>query len=72
VWVFDSGSILGDGVWEGPRVENHTVLFPERHLQRLFEAMKTLAFQPPGEYEGLCEEADRVYAGLLEYALVRP
>lgn len=44
--VFDSGFILGDGVWEGLRVEGNTVLFLERHLERLFEGMKTLDFQP--------------------------
>jgi len=44
--VFDSGFILGDGVWEGLRLENSTVLFLERHLQRLFEGMKTLCFEP--------------------------
>ena len=44
--VFDSGFILGDGVWEGLRVEQNTVLFLERHLDRLFEGMKTLDFQP--------------------------
>ncbi len=40
--VFDSGFILGDGVWEGLRLENNTVLFLESHLNRLFEGMKTL------------------------------
>jgi branched-chain amino acid aminotransferase len=44
--VFDSGFILGDGVWEGLRVEDGTVLFLERHLDRLFEGMKTLDFKP--------------------------
>ena len=44
--VFDSGFILGDGVWEGLRVERGVVLFLERHLDRLFEGMKTLGFLP--------------------------
>lgn len=44
VSVFDSGFMLGDGVWEGLRVEDGTVLFLERHLDRLFEGMHTLAF----------------------------
>lgn len=44
--VFDSGFILGDGVWEGLRVASGTVLFLERHLDRLFEGMKTLDFEP--------------------------
>ncbi len=46
VSVFDSGFILGDGVWEGLRVESNTILFLERHLDRLFEGMKTLDFAP--------------------------
>jgi len=44
--VFDSGFILGDGVWEGLRLEDSTVLFLERHLRRLFEGMKTLDMEP--------------------------
>ena len=44
--VFDSGFVLGDGVWEGLRVEGGVVLFLERHLERLFEGMKTLDFRP--------------------------
>ena len=51
--VFDSGFILGDGVWEGLRVEDGTVLFLERHLQRLFEGMKTLDFKPDFTRESL-------------------
>ncbi len=54
VSVFDSGFVLGDGVWEGLRVEQGTALFLERHLERLFEGMKTLDFRPdfgPAELE---------------------
>ena len=40
--VFDSGFILGDGVWEGLRVERGTIVFLEQHLTRLFEGMVTL------------------------------
>lgn len=46
VSVFDSGFVLGDGVWEGLRVEDGVVLFLESHLERLFEGMKTLDFHP--------------------------
>ncbi|MEM7690897.1 MAG: aminotransferase class IV [Pseudomonadota bacterium] len=45
VSVFDSGFVLGDGVWEGLRVEQGTVLFLERHLERLYEGMHTLDFE---------------------------
>ncbi len=57
--VFDSGFILGDGVWEGLRVESGTVLFLERHLDRLFEGMKTLDFLPDFSKEDLTR---RIYA----------
>ena len=46
VSVFDSGFILGDGVWEGLRVEQGVILFLEAHLKRLFEGMKTLDIKP--------------------------
>ena len=34
--VFDSGFLLGDGVWEGIRLINNKLLFLEEHLNRLF------------------------------------
>jgi branched-chain amino acid aminotransferase len=37
VSVFDSGFVLGDGVWEGLRVRTGHPAFLERHLDRLFE-----------------------------------
>ena len=42
VSVFDSGFILGDGVWEGLRLHNGRVAFLERHLDRLYEGAKAL------------------------------
>ncbi len=43
VSVFDSGFMLGDGVWEGLRVHKGKLGFLERHLDRLFEGAKALA-----------------------------
>ncbi|MBV8877487.1 MAG: aminotransferase class IV, partial [Gammaproteobacteria bacterium] len=40
--VFDSGFILGDGVWEGLRVHHGRIAFLEPHLDRLYEAAKAL------------------------------
>src|SRR5947208_13684464 len=37
VSVFDSGFVLGDGVWEGLRVRAGHPAFLERHLDRLFD-----------------------------------
>ena len=36
--VYDSGFMLGDGVWEGLRLFNGKWIFLEEHLDRLFEA----------------------------------
>ncbi len=44
VSVFDSGFVLGDGVWEGLRVHSGVIAFLDRHLDRLFEGAKTLDF----------------------------
>ncbi len=38
VSVYDSGFMLGDGIWEGLRLYNGTWAFVEEHLDRLFEA----------------------------------
>ena len=36
--VYDSGFMLGDGIWEGLRLYNGKWIFLEEHLDRLFEA----------------------------------
>ena len=43
VSVFDSGFMLGDGVWEGLRLTEGKLSFLERHLDRLFEGAKAIA-----------------------------
>jgi branched-chain amino acid aminotransferase len=42
VSVFDSGFILGDGVWEGLRLHKGTLLFASEHMKRLYEGAKAL------------------------------
>ncbi|MFT6223443.1 MAG: branched-chain amino acid aminotransferase [Paracoccaceae bacterium] len=42
VSVFDSGFMLGDGVWEGLRLYNGRWAFLDEHLDRLFEAAKAI------------------------------
>lgn len=42
VSVFDSGFILGDGVWEGLRVHDGGLPFLGLHLDRLYEGAKTI------------------------------
>jgi len=41
--VFDSGFMLGDGVWEGLRVHKGRIAFLDAHLDRLFEGSKAIA-----------------------------
>jgi branched-chain amino acid aminotransferase len=42
VSVFDSGFVLGDGVWEGLRVHHGKVAFLDQHMDRLYEGAKAL------------------------------
>ena len=42
VSVYDSGFMLGDGVWEGLRLYNGTWAFADEHLDRLFEAANAI------------------------------
>lgn len=42
--VFDSGFMLGDGVWEGLRVHNGKIAFLADHLDRLWEGAAALHF----------------------------
>jgi branched-chain amino acid aminotransferase len=43
VSVFDSGFVLGDGVWEGLRLVKGRLISLEAHLDRLFEGAKSIA-----------------------------
>jgi len=42
VSVFDSGFVLGDGVWEGLRLVDGRIVFLQRHLDRLWDGAKML------------------------------
>jgi branched-chain amino acid aminotransferase len=61
VSVFDSGFMLGDGVWEGLRVHQGKLGFLDRHLDRLFEGAKALAMDIGLSREELTK---RLYATL--------
>src|SRR4028119_775073 len=43
VSVFDSGFVLGDGVWEGLRLISGGVAFLDAHLDRLYEGAKAIS-----------------------------
>ena len=42
VSIFDSGFVLGDGVWEGFRLHRGKVLFRDVHLDRLWQGAKAI------------------------------
>ena len=42
VSIYDSGFMLGDGVWEGIRLHNGTWAFVDEHVDRLFEGALAL------------------------------
>ena len=62
VSVFDSGFVLGDGVWEGLRVHKGRIAFLDRHLDRLCEGAKAIAMdiglEPRGAVRRLYETLD--------------
>ena len=41
--VFDSGFLLGDGVWEGIRLHKNKLVFIYDHLDRLFKSAKGIS-----------------------------
>jgi len=45
VSVYDSGFMLGDGIWEGLRVYNGKIAFLNDHLDRLYDSAKVLDFE---------------------------
>ncbi len=56
--VFDSGFMLGDGIWEGLRLHHGRIAFLDEHLARLWEGAAALAIDI-----GLTKEAlaQRIY-----------
>jgi branched-chain amino acid aminotransferase len=53
VSVYDSGFMLGDGVWEGLRLYNGKWAFLDEHLDRLFEAAKAIDLDIGLDREGV-------------------
>lgn len=42
VSVFDSGFVLGDGIWEGLRLHEGGIAFLDQHLERLYEGARAI------------------------------
>ena len=47
VSVYDSGFMMGDGIWEGLRLYNGTWAFLDQHLDRLFEGCRAIDLTVP-------------------------
>lgn len=70
VSIFDSGFILGDGVWEGLRLHKGRIPFLREHLNRLYTGARALDFEiglTPDELAGqifACVEANAMADGV--------
>lgn len=51
--VFDSGYLVGDGVWEAMRLHQGVLVFLDDHLARLWQAAATVGMQLPFSKEEL-------------------
>jgi len=51
--VFDSGYLVGDGVWEAFRVHNGKLIFIDQHLDRLWQSAKVIGITLPFSREDL-------------------
>ena len=60
VSVFDSGFVLGDGVWEGLRVHQGRIAFLDQHLERLYGGAKALDMEMEVTAEELGERLYRL------------
>ena len=60
--VFDSGYLVGDGIWEGMRLHHGRLVFAEAHLDRLWEASASVGMRLPWTRQGLLAEVERTLA----------
>ena len=58
--VFDSGFLLGDGVWEGIRLHKNQLVFINEHLDRLFESAKGISLKIPFTKKEIIDQIKKV------------
>lgn len=58
--VFDSGYLVGDGVWEGIRLHKGHLVFIDDHLMRMWEAAKATGIELPFSKGKLIEKINEV------------
>ncbi|MEO1017924.1 MAG: aminotransferase class IV [Pseudomonadota bacterium] len=73
VSVYDSGFMLGDGIWEGLRLHNGRWAFLDDHLDRLFEAAKAIDLEIGMDQNGVIKalEDTRLANGMTNDAHAR-
>ncbi len=54
--VFDSGYLVGDGVWEALRLHKGVLVFLDNHLNRLWQSAKTVGMHLPFTKEELTKK----------------
>lgn len=57
--VFDSGYLVGDGIWEGIRLHQGCLVFIEDHLKRLWEASQSVKMKLPFSQAELIEKIEQ-------------
>ena len=58
--VFDSGFLLGDGVWEGIRLHKSKLVFIAEHLDRLFNSARGISLNIPLSKDEIIFEIEKV------------
>jgi branched-chain amino acid aminotransferase len=58
--VFDSGFLLGDGVWEGIRLHKSNLVFIEDHLDRLYASAEGISLDISYSREEIIHEINKV------------
>jgi branched-chain amino acid aminotransferase len=58
--VFDSGFLLGDGIWEGIRLHQSKLVFIEDHLRRLYASAQGISLDIPFSKEHIINEINKV------------
>ncbi len=58
--VFDSGFLLGDGVWEGIRLHKSKLVFISEHLDRLFNSARGISLNIPLSKNEIIFEIEKV------------
>ena len=58
--VFDSGFLLGDGVWEGIRLHKSKLMFIDNHLERLFNSAAGISLKIPLSKNEIIDEINKV------------